>query len=1063
MATVQPRLAKLTRPSTLCLLKRERLFTLLDESRHTRCLWISAPAGSGKTSLLSSWIEVRHRNAAWYGVDAGDADPATLFHYLGLASLAAANRRRVALPHLTPEYQVGIDVFALRFFEIFFASFKPPFSLVFDNCQDVPPHSPFYAILNGAMHALPPGGQCTCLSRETLPAALSRWNADSGFKTVGWDDLRFTDEEAQGLALLDRPQDGECAVHLNALARGWAAGLKILLRAQTAGVDVSEVDGRPPQLLFDYFATQVFDKARPDLRDFLLKTSVLSSFTAEVARQLSGHEEAAQTLAWLLRNRLFIDQRLQQHAEPFYEYHPLIREFLREQARRALGPATFSQLQERGAELLETTGQVDLAASLWRDSRNWPALQRLIGEQAPALLVAGRIATLEEWIQAIPVASLNSAPWLLYWLGTCHGFHDPALARQSLEQAYAQFKASHDNVGAFLSIAGIFTAYFHQWSDMKPLDPWIAEFEKLLDANEGVMPPAIEAHVLGACVAIIFRCPDHRMLPTLVGRATQLMSTVPDAEQRLGVAAFAIQYMNWSGDFVRARALCESVRGADQQNVSVLARLYLALIVSCVMWGDAEHDEAYAVLKDALTLGKESGIHLLDPEFNFQLAYTALSAGDAEVAEQALDASLPLNPYRRMDGYHHAFLRAGALLVRGRLSEAITIARENLQPMIATGSPFGEGAFRSMFGQMLMIDGQHGEARQHLEWVLEFARRMPSDILTFHALMALAYIHFETHQDIEGIGALGKALCLGARHNYMNCHPLWMPKVMARLCARALETGTEVGYVRRLVTKRGLAPPADCFDLEAWPWPMRIYTLGRFAIVINGEALKSPAKAPRKPLELLKALIAQGGRSVCATALAALLWPDLEGDAGLNAFHLALHRLRRLLRGEEALALQDGKLSFDPRSAWVDAWALERLTGQVELAADGDGAGEDSAALGKRLLRLYAGQFLGDEEAPWALPHRERLRSKFVRSVAMLGDRLEKAHCLNEAADLYRRALEQDPLAEEFHRGLMRCLEREGRLAEALDAYRRCRDIISVTLGVPPSVETQALYRTIKG
>lgn len=251
--------------------------------------------------------------------------------------------------------------------------------------------------------------------------------------------------------------------------------------------------------------------------------------------------------------------------------------------------------------------------------------------------------------------------------------------------------------------------------------------------------------------------------------------------------------------------------------------------------------------------------------------------------------------------------------------------------------------------------------------------------------------------------------------------------------------------------------------LEEWIQAIPVASLNSAPWLLYWLGTCHPAKAPRKPLELLKALIAQGGRSVCATALAALLWPDLEGDAGLNAFHLALHRLRRLLRGEEALALQDGKLSFDPRSAWVDAWALERLTGQVELAADGDGAGEDSAALGKRLPRLYAGQFLGDEEAPWALPHRERLRSKFVRSVAMLGDRLEKAHCLNEAADLYRRALEQDPLAEEFHRGLMRCLEREGQLAEALDAYRRCRDIISVTLGVPPSVETQALYRTIKG
>jgi two-component SAPR family response regulator len=148
----------------------------------------------------------------------------------------------------------------------------------------------------------------------------------------------------------------------------------------------------------------------------------------------------------------------------------------------------------------------------------------------------------------------------------------------------------------------------------------------------------------------------------------------------------------------------------------------------------------------------------------------------------------------------------------------------------------------------------------------------------------------------------------------------------------------------------------------------------------------------------------------------------------------------------------------------VDAWAFERLCAAANPPVRADpepGAGETST-LAAGILGLYLGPFLREEEASWAIARRERLRSKLLRAGAALGARLEGARHFEQAADLYRRALESDPLAEEFHRGLMRCLQAQGRVAEALDAYRRCRDILSVTLGVQPSDGTQALYRSVR-
>ena len=88
--------------------------------------------------------------------------------------------------------------------------------------------------------------------------------------------------------------------------------------------------------------------------------------------------------------------------------------------------------------------------------------------------------------------------------------------------------------------------------------------------------------------------------------------------------------------------------------------------------------------------------------------------------------------------------------------------------------------------------------------------------------------------------------------------------------------------------------------------------------------------------------------------------------------------------------------------------------------------------------------------------------SKLLRALSTLGERLERANDWDGAILLYRRAIEVDPMVEEFHRRLMICYGAQQRIAEALDAYRRCRDLISITLGVAPSPATEAVYRSLK-
>lgn len=115
-------------------------------------------------------------------------------------------------------------------------------------------------------------------------------------------------------------------------------------------------------------------------------------------------------------------------------------------------------------------------------------------------------------------------------------------------------------------------------------------------------------------------------------------------------------------------------------------------------------------------------------------------------------------------------------------------------------------------------------------------------------------------------------------------------------------------------------------------------------------------------------------------------------------------------------------------------------------------------------LRLYQGHFLHREPAfPWLLCYRDHLRSRFERLTLAHGGRLEASGLWEAAADVYTRAIEVDNLVERFHQRLMVCHQQRGEHAETLRAYRRCRELLSIVLGVRPSAETEAIRRRTTG
>src|SRR4030042_6622051 len=150
--------------------------------RKRRVIWFSGPGGCGKTTLVNSYLEARQIPCLWYHVDAGDADPATFFYYMGQAARRAAPQKRKPLPLLTPEYLQGISTFAIRYFEDLFGRLKIPSIIVFDNYQEVPTESSFHGIILERLSRIPEGINVILVSRSAPPSLFIRLRANEALE-----------------------------------------------------------------------------------------------------------------------------------------------------------------------------------------------------------------------------------------------------------------------------------------------------------------------------------------------------------------------------------------------------------------------------------------------------------------------------------------------------------------------------------------------------------------------------------------------------------------------------------------------------------------------------------------------------------------------------------------------------------------------------------------------------------------------------------------------------------------------------------------------------------------
>jgi LuxR family transcriptional regulator, maltose regulon positive regulatory protein len=1051
---VSMKYAKLAHPRLFDACPRPRLFARIEALRGSHSvLWIASPPGAGKTTLVASYLSAANGPSIWYQVDEGDADPASFFFFLA----QTARQTGPALPWLAPELADDVPRFARLFFREYFARLPERAIVVFDNVQEFD-WERFGHLLEIAFTEVPEGITVVAISRGPLPSRLARLELSGRVATLDWNDLRFDAQEAGLLAQLESSSDPASLAWLDKLD-GWAGGIVMLrehIRQGASDPNLAQLLPVGQEAVFRYFAGEILERMPPAWQRLLLLLSCLPGITSADAQHLTGDPSAARLLGQLFQHRLFVDRR---GPAPFtYHFHALFREFLQYEADRRLDAGERAALLERAAAILDAQGRIEEAARLYRDAGGWPQLAGLLLASASKMLATGRGQTWREWLGWLPPAIVDGEARLRYWEGASLNQIDPVRAREALTRAELGFMAEGDVVHRLLSIAAIIDSYFFEWSDFHQVPAWI---ERMTEALRGLDPETLgsqedlQIHSRLA-LALCLTNPDSALLASSVSRALRAFPHVESPAQRLAAGAFLMMYLNWA-DIVAARDLAMTLAPlVDDSAIAPFHRIFWCRWAIYRYQFDGNIALAQETTAKAQKLITDFGLEQMQFQLHFRNAMNLLATRDLEKALELIEhMRRMLSQARKLELVYVRILESSYFAQTGAISNALQAAQDAVQiGMEAKLTATTRWQITMLLAYCHAVDGSHDTAREWSSRAIDAAYGPEKDSAREEADFLSAYLGLANGREREALDVLARLLReQRERRASFSMLLRLVPQIAETLLPLALREGIETEHVRRMIVECSFSP-RDPINPN-WPWPIALRAFGGMELSFRGEPSNSGGKAQKRPLMVLKALLASGQGRKPHAALAEQLWPEVDDPkASLN---VTIHRLRKLLGDDKSVAVVAGDVVLSEARTWSDVRALGELCAQIDAL---DAPGTDTGLvrrLSALLLELYRGPFCADDEAPWLHAPRESWRRRFLAAVARLGDLLEQAREWTAAHHLYARALEAEPLAEANHRGMMRCAHAQHDPAAAFGAYRKCREILSIVLARVPSAETEAL------
>ncbi|MGA2489930.1 MAG: tetratricopeptide repeat protein [Anaerolineales bacterium] len=1055
-------------------LRRARLLALFDDLLEKKLILITAPAGYGKTSLLVNFAHQSEMPVCWLSLDALDKDPQRFITYL-IAALAERfpyfGKRSNAVLRTMTNFEQDSERLLSSLVNETKDLIKEHFALIVDDYHFVdiiPPirdiFSRFISLVGENCHVILASRNLPTLPDITLMVARQQVGGfDLEELAFRPDEIRGLFEQNYGVKLAD-----DTTEELVRQTEGWITGLLLSASEATRGMPEPSTTGtwatqmRAARLtgvdLAVYFDQQVLSQQPPELRQFLLQTSLLEEFDLSLCEAVLGAEDWKNLFETVKRNNLFVLPVGPQGK--WLRYHHLFMEFLQERIFQEL-PEIATAILTRLAHVYEERREWEKAFALTRQLNNPDALAGLVERVGTLVLSSEHLITLQSWLDEFSEAVLEKRPALLSLKGTLlAALGDGRTALSMLDRAIALLQNENALPGLPLTLVRRAAAR-RLVGDYSGAIQDADEVLKLAKNSPGLKMEIAEARRfkgiclfrLGQVEDAVLNLEDSLHEYELLGE----VESIARVQMDMGWVCQATGKYAASAHFYQ-KALAEWKREDDLYSQSNVLN---NLAVLDYMQGD--YETAIKTLEEGLVCARQGG-------FRWQEAMLLASLGDVlsdldeyESAHQTYTTATSLSQQVSYQFLVNYLLLAQARLarLRSRLKEAHSFLQE-VRPLIqSSGSNYELGLLSLESGCLSLTEGRLQPALSELQNAL-------GQFQTGNLTAETDWTRVWLAAALAGSGEEAAArdylrAVLGTLSQEAGDPPLIHILRHAAPWLAGLHADPEIDPLLRRVTQAGQNLPILRKRLRRLLGTAPLQTsrltiqlLGKPQVRMNGK-LVALSQWQTISVRDLFFFFLYSSHPVTKDEVGLVFWPDIDSNQLKLRFKNNLYRLRHAL-GQDVIIFENNLYFFNRALDYeYDVEEFDAHLAQVRVVEQI----EDKIVHLRFATRLWHGPYLQGVDADWAWPERHRLEQAYLDALRQLAGLQRQIGDRESALQTCQRALEVNSCLEDFHRLAMQLHADRGDRLAVIWQYQACRNALQAEWGILPSEETQALYQRL--
>lgn len=1052
------------------LLTRKRLLDNLFESLDKKLVLVSAPAGYGKTSLLIDLASQSELPCCWLALDELDREPQRFIAYL-IAALAErfpkfGNQSASVLGSLTSLEQDMERVLVTLVNEAY-EQIHEHFILVLDDFHLVADVRPIQAFLNRFVQLVDENCHVIISSRvltslPDLPLMVAREQVSG----LSFSDLAFHVDEIQALLAQNnslRISDDEARQMIEE-TEGWIAGLQFTGTGALSG-DLIRPASNTGVGLSDFLGQQVLDRQTPDLRDFLLRTSVLEEFDAPLCQAVLAplYPEPQNWQAWIsavVQNNLFV---LPVGAEgKWLRYHHLFRDFLRTRFEQE-HPEEVRPILSRMGRAYEDLGEWEKAHYIYKQLNDNDVLAEMI-ERASTPMLKRAIVTLESWLSELHPSMLAMRPGLLSVRGAIIYMKGNLRKGLSLlDQAEQVFRSEKNVSDLTLTLVrrGIVYRFLGDYdASLRDAD----EVIELTEARDDLQMRYAEAlRVKGLA---LYRLGQARQAVEVLEHSLNLYVHLNDA------SSISILFMETGmvyqaiGNYIEAGTVYEKALQIWRKdgNLSWQANLLNNLGVLRQLQG--EYEKAALAFEDGLVCAQRSGYTRMEALIAIGLGDLSTELEDFSVAQ--LNYRHAEEIVREMEDrfllFYLIMAQAILMLLQDKITEVHQLITNAAGLIQSSDSLYEKGLLNFVLGRLSLVEGNPSHAINELEEAelcfSEDGRKMESD----SSRIWLVAAHYQTKN--YSVARQMTSDILGGRAQV--AHGILIAVHQAQSWLNGMQTDPEVGrVVGDLLTRAGRMAgkmPEIRRHLHRMSHVVQIpnshliiRAFGQASISVGGKLLTLSDWQTQSVRDLFFYFLTRQ-KPLTREQVGEILWPDIDDPQKIKLrFKNDIYRLRRAV-GQDVITYENIFYMFNRALDFeydVEAFEsfLARAKSTTNLA--------EQIEFYQKAVDLVRGPFLEDIYADWVMIERERLSQIYLTALLTLAELLQKQAQPEQALVVCKRVLDYDPTVEAAYSLSMQIYHRMSDRASIIRMYQACQDALQRQFGLPPSKGTDELYHRL--